>query len=909
MRYLYTLFFLTQLFASRAQSVSISGHIQDTIAKTPLQYAVVMATKLSDSTLVAFTRSDQNGVFKLEKLPLDTYQVVISHPGFGDQYFIALGSLAYQDFDFGRIILPPKSVDMKEVVIYAYKDPVYFKGDTLIYTADSFKVKQNATVEDLLKKLPGIKVDADGKITSQGKAVDQVLVDGDEFFGTDPTIATRNLGANAVESVQVYDKKNENAGDNGSETIKVMDLKLKEDAKKGYFGKLSAAADGQTFYEGELLASKFKGKQKISVFALGSNTPKSSFNWDEINKYGLNNEMQYWQDEDDTWYSMGNDNSGIPRTLKSGIYYSDKISSRTKLNFDYTFRSALLNALTTQTSQYFLSDTTYKTTQINRSTQQNNTHSINFSISQKLDSLTELELQPKVNLTGANDNNSELTDFISAAGLLSRNTNVLNSNSSKVNDLKGSAKLTRKFRKKGRQLVLNYNYTQVNTDNKGFLISANTFADISYGINSSIDQQKLKQSNSLSHYTAAVYTEPLTPKFKLEFSYDYTLNQGLQQKKTLDFAGGSYSVENKTLSNKFENNRKAQRGGIKLIYEVKKMTCSAGTKVRNIGISNINLISGQTIKQEVNNVLPFMSFSYKFSDNQRLYIRYQTGSKIPDLNQLQPVPDNTNPNQVVLGNPNLQPSFSQDINVNYNTFKPLSSRYLWTGVSFSTVNNAITTTVSYDSIGRSISEPLNVNGNYNAYLYGGGQIPLLSRKLTLNPQINAGYRNNISYINREKNITTEASGTFGLDLQLEKEKIQAAIGANYSYNNPVSTLNNQSNKPYSSQQYTGSFKLNLPKNFSLESDGNYTINSRRSNGYNINYFILNASMNKIFLKKENLIISLVANDILNQNISANRSVDFNVITDTKTTIIRRYFLLKAVWKFNSNKAKEDEDDF
>src|SRR5204862_4342732 len=137
-------------------------------------------------------------------------QVVISHPRFGDQTFILLGSKENTDFDLKKISLPSKSVTLSEVTVFGYADPVYYKGDTLVYTADSFDVKPNAVVEDLLKKLPGIKVDAKGKIYSQGKAVDQVLVDGDEFFGSDPTVATRNLSAESVESVQVYDKKNDN---------------------------------------------------------------------------------------------------------------------------------------------------------------------------------------------------------------------------------------------------------------------------------------------------------------------------------------------------------------------------------------------------------------------------------------------------------------------------------------------------------------------------------------------------------------------------------------------------------------------------------------------------------------------------------------------------------------------------
>ena len=177
-------FILLLSISSFAQKLSVAGKLQDTVAKLPLKNAIIMAIKLSDSTLVNFTRSDDNGFFKLKELPIDTYQVVISHPKFADQGYFIFGNSKNLDYDFGKIILQPKTLGLEEVTIFAFRDPIYYKGDTLIYTTDSFKVTANATVEDLLKKLPGLKVDKDGKITSQGKKVDKVLVDGDEFFGS-----------------------------------------------------------------------------------------------------------------------------------------------------------------------------------------------------------------------------------------------------------------------------------------------------------------------------------------------------------------------------------------------------------------------------------------------------------------------------------------------------------------------------------------------------------------------------------------------------------------------------------------------------------------------------------------------------------------------------------------------------
>lgn len=892
-----------------SQKMSISGNVQDTSAKTPLQYAVAMAIRLNDSVLVSYTRTDEKGSFNLS-LPIDTVQVIISHPKFGDQSFYIFGSTANHEFDFGKIILPPISHTLQEIVIYAYKDPVYYKGDTLVYTADSFKVKPNATVEDLLKKLPGIKVDAEGKITSQGKKVDQVLVDGDEFFGSDPTVATQNLSANTVESVQVYEKKNDQATDDADETIKVMNLKLKEDAKKGYFGKLSAASDMQKFYEGELLANKFNNRQKISVFALGSNTPRSSLGWGDMYKYGLNNEMNMLSDEDGNMYwseDQNEKNAGIPRTLKTGIYYNDKLSSKTKLTSNYTYNNNQLASTSQTASQYFLTDTSYSTASNTRSEQVNELHNVNFDLSQKLDSLTELRIIPRLKLNSSKITKNNTTDFINDSDSLVRKTDITNRNSSKGYDLNITATVTRKFKKRDRLLFISYNNVLTNNSSEGILLSNNTYFNNSTVPNDSINQKKINTNNNQSHNTTIKYTEPLTKKINLEFTYNLNYSKSIQDKSTLNYANGEYSVKDSLFTNKFENNRMNNRFGLKFIYEVNKQRLSLGTKLRQVSVKNTNLITNQQIGQTVNNILPFLTYRYKFSDNKRFYMEYTTSSGQPGIDQLQPVQDNTNPNQIKKGNPGLLPTFKQEFEASYNSYKAITGNYLWTHISYSTTANAFTNAIEYDSIGRTITTPVNVNGNYD-FNYGiSGAYTLFSGLLSLEPDLNFNYNSYSNFINYQKNITTTANTSAGLGLNLRLDTLEFGVGYNFDYNSPASTINAANNKPYTSQEIEANLLLRLPFKCLLETDINYTINSQRSQGYNINYFIWNASLKKIFFKNENFVLSIDAMDILNQNVNASRTVQDNVITDNKTNIITRYILLKAVYKFNSNKVKDEDD--
>ena len=634
--------------------MSISGNVQDTILKSPLKNAVAIAVRIKDSVLIAHTRTDANGRFTMANLPIDTVQVTISDSKFAEQSFYVFGSTTNYEFDFGKIILPPKSQQLAEVIIYAFKDPVYYKGDTLIYTADSFKVKPNATVEDLLRKLPGIKVDAQGKITSQGKDISQVLVDGDEFFGSDPTVATKNLAAQGVESVQVYEKKNENAADGEEETTQVMNLKLKDDAKKGYFGKVSAASDFQNFHEGEILANKFKKSLKVSVFALASNTPRSSFGWGDMYKYGLGND-NVMEGEDGEWYWNGNSNQnkGIPQTLKSGFYYSDKLGKKTKIGLNYTYNNNQLNAIGATSSQYFLSDTNYVTENVSENIQITEGHVINFKLTQTIDSLTELEIEPKFKLNSNKQNNFQITNFLTAEDTLARQTNVSNTNEAEGYVFTTNIKLKRSFKNRDRQFRMNYNVNLVDDKSNGILKSDNTYFN-SLIPNDSINQKKSGASNSQSHNGNIVYTEPLTKKIKLEFEYNFNYNVSQQSKVSQNYTNGEYTGYDSTLTNDFENIKMINRFGVKFIHETKKQSFNFGARIRNVDIENTNIITDKVFKQSVNNVLPFLGYMYRFSDNSRFNVKYSTSSVQPSVSQLQPIPDNSNPNQIKSGNFLLQ---------------------------------------------------------------------------------------------------------------------------------------------------------------------------------------------------------------------------------------------------------------
>lgn len=894
---------------SFSQTMRISGNVVDTNGVTPLKNSLATAVRVKDSLLLGFQRADENGFFEMKNLPMDTFMLTISHPKFDSRTFYIVGNPENLEIDIPIIKMPGKATDMEEMVIYAYKDPIYFKGDTLVYVADSFKVGPNAVVEDLLKKLPGIEVDSEGKIKSQGQEITKVLVDGDEFFGTDPTIATKNLGANAIESVQVYEKND--VGQFGSEEkIKVLDLKLKDDAKKGYFGKASGASDfgiaqkDRPFYEGELLFNRFNSTQKLSVFALGTNTPRSNFGWSDVNRFGLDNESGSGNP-----FNMSGNNqaNGIPRTLRAGVYFSDKIgkNKNTKIGANYTYTNTELITNSGSRTSFFLPDTTYFTDDSTRNLSRNESHMINLSLDSQLDSLTNLVVKPTFRVDQATTDNNTFTQYLNESSTPTLESFANNKNKSIGLNGALTVGLIRKFMKPRRQINVDYYFNFIDNKTNGNLLTR-TNVQMYPMLNDTVDQSKKNYNDEMTNNFFVSYTEPFGQYLKGTLMYNYKIENLDQDRTTNDFVNGGYTGFREDLSNIFETNRNEHKAGFKLQFDKAKHTAFARVDVRNVDIDNINLVTTNSIHQNITNVLPSARYQYKPSMSRSLTITYNTNSNQPSINDLQPVQDNSNPNRLREGNPDLRPNYMHSVNAWFNNWSPLKGSFVWAGINAALDNNAFASSTSYDQFGRMVTQTVNVDGNFYGNFYGGAGIPIKGKTIQIHPNVNGGYNHYSNFINGEKNVTDNLNLSGGGEFRFQWDSLEFNIGGRYSWNNPKSSLSTASNTPYGVQLYTARFLWRLPLGFQIKTDANYTINSQLAEGYNLNYFIWNAEVSKSFLKTENLIVSIIGNDILNQNINAGRTVTGNMVVDNRTRVISRYFLLKLTYKFNHTKTREDE---
>ena len=908
---------------SFGQNMNIYGTINDTLNKRPKENAVVMLVRLSDSVLIDFQRTNENGEFYIST-PMDTVEIIISHHQNDDKIIFFFPSKDRLNLDLSNTILPEKSEMMEEVTIYAYKDPVFFRGDTLVFLADSFQTKKNAVVEDLLKKLPGVEVDKSGNITSQGREVNKVLVDGDEFFGSDPTIATKNLGAKSIESVEIYEEENTDSDETSEETIQVMDLRLKEDAKKGYFGRFSLATDFGTtpnvdylsnFFENEILFNRFNKDFKLSVFNLASNTPRANFGYGDIRKFGISTSNGNFFSDDDRggWWGGSNqfNNNGIPQTIKSGVFFSNKLNDKVKIGFNYSRNQTDLRSESNRNTQYILRDTTYTVGEQNQSRQENRDHLINGRLEIKLDSLTEIEILPTYSLSLGSTSNFLQNHFLTRSGDTNSISKVSQDFENRSSTFATEVRLKREFKKKDRLLKYAFQYRETENDQDQFNYTRNEYADPLYQ-NDTINQLQDFFSNSDRYRSQLLFREPITKKWGIDIEHLFQINNSEQRLETFDFNtfSSDYSNLDSLFSNDFQNTKQTNRGGLFYRYRYKKNSLKVGAYARNVLIIN-QALDGTSLTDDLNfwDVLPQLSFRHKFSNSQRFRFNYKTNSRQPSLNQLQPVQNNANPNKISQGNPELVPDYTHMLSASYNHWKGLTGSYIWTNLTHRTVQNAFSTEVTYDSLGRSISKSINVDqqqfNNFNL----GGKIPIGNTPLGLRGGTFTSYNITKNIIDGLENTTKTFSNMAELSLEFETDSLFFEIGAELSYSKPNNSLPFYNNVPFTTQNYFAELSIELPWNMEVEIAGDYTINNQWADGYNISFLLLDCYIGKRFLENENLILAIEGNDILNQNTMVQRSVQNNMIIDDQTTIISRYFLLKMTYKFNNNKTKVKDESF
>lgn len=915
------LFYLFALlcYTGLAQTGSIRGVLQDTAEFKTVAYSTVMALNAGDSSIIRFTHTKDNGGFVLEKLPAGKIRLLASRPGFADyEDYVELAE--GEQKDVGTINMLSKTNLLKEVIIRDRLEAIRIKGDTTEFLVDSFLTNKNANVEDLMKRLPGIQVDKDGKITAHGKEVQKVLVDGEEFFGDDPTIATRNIKATQVESVQVFDKKSDQATITGVDDgikEKTINLKLKEDAKKGYFGKVAAGLGTEHRYEHDAMFNKFNKKQKISVYGAASNTNKTGLSWEDSQKYGGDGDQNFFTDDDGNSYMYYNNNDGfdgvgVPQTWYAGAHYSDKIKNdKHVFSVNGSHKEMSVEGFDSNYTKYILPDTFYFNNEKNEINNFKRKNSISANYTLAYDSFTTIKLK----LDGTQG------DYRRNSTYQSENRNeenaLVNSNSRTYNEegqnegINGSLNYIRKFRKQNRSLSLGSTIDYNEQTSDGFLVSSTNFYNPDTGfISNSIDQKKINNTIT-NHYTFnGTYTEPLNKKFSVITDYSLNVNNDQSTRLTLEkSATPEYDTRLDSLSNDFRYDVLVNRGGLTLKYQFKKITTSAGGRVSYTDLEQNNLVNNNKQTQTFVNYFPSARFNYKIGTSSAFDISYNGNTRQPSLQQIQPITDNTNPLDLYIGNTSLVQSFSNSYRVQYNFYKPLTGTSLWSNASFTHTYDAFATRDYVDTSGRRVHQTVNTDGNRSFYGAVYHNMQLKKLKMGLHNSISASLSRSVNFVNALQNVNNNQSVTYGLDLSKDEEdKYYVSVEGNLTYNRSTTSIRPDVLTQYWMQEYQLYIQYSLPFDVKLETDVTYNVRQKTAEfNNNLNTTIVNVGLERAFGKKENLEVGFYIKDLLNQNIGFRRTANSNFINENIHTVLRRYFMLKLTYTFNSANREVKED--
>jgi len=904
-----------------AQTANITGRLTDSVNFNTVAYSSISIIGFTDSLFYYTGYSKDNGSFEAAKIPYGKYILMLTRPGYADLNEIIIADTPQKDK--GTFYMLLKENLLKEVVINEWSHAIRIKGDTTEFLADSFIHKANANVEDLLKKLPGIQVDRDGKITAQGETVKRVLVDGEEFFGDDPTIATRNLKAENVEKVQVFDSRSEQSiltGVEDGQKEKTINLTLKEDAKKGYFGKARAAygpSENIDRFENEAMINSFNAKRKLSAFGTFTNTNQTGLNWNDAERFAGGMGEVSFNDEDgsiSTTYTTGNDDmlarSGIPKTGYAGAFYSNKFNQgKQALNGSINYKSFNVGGFDNNVTKYILPDTVYFNNDANTFNINREIYNFSSRFDLKPDSMSTLSFTVKGNVSSGSGISRFNTQNLNGLAQLVNNNSRTDSSTNNSKNADITTYYSRRFKTKGRSVSANFSFKYNDADRDGFINSVTRF----YGTNDSLNtfnQMKLNNTNNNDISGKFTYSEPIIKDWFLISDYTFSAKLNNTENSTFEKQGADYNFFVDSLSNNFNYNVLMHQGGLNIKHAGKKLSFSFGGKVAYTDLVQIDLLKKTQQNQPFYNFFPNANINYKIKNTSNLSVNYNGSTRQPSLQQIQPLQDNSNPLVLYLGNTNLVQSFTNNIWLNYNSYAPMKGRGFFARLSFNQTNNAFTNFDVVNANGVREYKTVNVNGNFSfngfSYIY----FDIKDYNLSLSIQLNGSYANNNNFVNGIFNNNKNANIGSGVNLNYELEDVfDIDLGYNINYNSTVSSLRKDIPVNFYTTEYNANISIYGLWGINFEPSLNYNYRQQTKDfNRNFNVLLLNAKIYKRFTKSKAIEASVFAYDILNRNIGFNRTANSNFISENTFVILQRYVLFGLTYYLSGGAGKKIIDD-
>ncbi|MES2566714.1 MAG: TonB-dependent receptor [Bacteroidota bacterium] len=928
LRLLLLIISLCSAFIIEAQTFSVSGKLIDETKQPAIGSSIILLNP--DSSFVKGTTTDLDGVFKIETINQGAYILKILSLGY-KPVFKSI-QLETQSIELGTIALKPQTTNLKEVTVEAQIALATQNGDTTSFNSKAYKVNKDATAEDLVSKMPGVTI-VDGKVQAQGEEVKTVLVDGKPFFGDDANAVLKNLPAEVIDKVQVFDRKSDQSqftGFDDGNTSKTINIVTKAQFKNGAFGRTYAGYGYEDKYKAGANVNIFKGDRRITILAQSNNVNEQNFSSEDLvgvsssgggGKRGGRGQGGAPSNGSDN-FQVSNQN-GINTTSLFGLNYADKFGKKTEITGSYFFNWTQNDSRSSLLQQYILgSNIGLIYNETNNSTSNNFNNRINFKIETKLDSMNSIVVQPKISFQ-TNQSAKKLNG--STTKELMNLNNTENNSSSDIDGYSISVPILYRysFAKRGR--TISFSATPAATKNSGenLLYTLNSYNRDTLMYTDTIDQKSKILKNGKSINGNISYTEPLNKFNFLLFNYNAVYSDNYSSKRTFDKNNNDYTYADldSNLTNVFRNQYQSQSGSLGYRFQKEKFNFSVNTAYQWALLSKQQEIpTSYQLSKTFESVLPSAQLQYKFTPKKNFRLNYRTSNNAPGIDQLQDVVNNNNSLQLSTGNPDLKQDFQNNLNMRYsavNTEKATSFFALLGGnYSDNYIGNstliATSDTVVYNSFylqrGSQIVRPVNLNGYYSIRSFINYTFPIKKIKTNLSVNVSGNYSNVPGLINTKTNYAKTSTGGLGLIFSSNiSEKFDFTLSSNSSYSQIENTLQSNSNTTYLSQQSKLKITANPWKGLVLQSEFTNTYFSGLTSAFNQSISLWNAGIGYKFLKNRQAELRLSIYDLLNENNSVTRTNTDSYIQDSQTNVLNRYYMLTFTYNFKKYFAKKETE--
>ncbi len=924
--------------SSFAQSdYSIKGVVQDTLGNSLISATALLLEK-SDSTLIDFTRTELDGSFKFKNVKPGNHLVKFTYVGFLPKT-IDVSSTPGNDIDLGTIQMSEFASELMEVVIKAAKASMKMRGDTIEYDASTFQVPEGSSVEDLLKRLPGIEIEQDGSILSDGKAVSKVTVDGKSFFGSDPKAATKNLPAESISKVQVFDTKTEEdeiTGGTSEATDKTMNLDLKEGFKKGGFGKVVAGAGTESTAEIKGNYNKFNDKIQFSIVGVGNNTGRNGLNWDDYQDFMGSNSWNFGEGteygfggrggfytitfgggEDDIESSIqsiffGGNRGGFPENYNGGINFNYD-HNKNKLSSVYYYNQAGLDKTTNSNQRNFYQDFTTEQKSFREDSDLSKGHRAELSFEKEIDSLHTIIISADLAAVDKLENSIGNTNLSRDGQLSTLNeyNNILNTNGYLANS---EVIFRKKFMKKGRRMGLNASYLLTQLEKDGDQSSVINFYEATDTTTLNIDQLTNNVADKNVFKANALFVEPLSKRFYLQTFYNYSHRNEDGDRDVLDVEAGN-GVLNGFLSRTYENTIAKNRIGSSLRYSHNGMNVSIGLAYQAFKLDGLfegkgnNGLMG-TVDKKYENWIPNLSFNMSPVRNSYLSFGYSVGAQEPSINNLQAIVDNSNPLYIREGNPDLVPTLSHVISGSYRMNMPASSIRFNVNGSYTYFEDQLIYDVTIDDNLITTTKPINYTGGTRFQANVSLNMPIIKNKITARMGLWSTASKSFSQVNDILNKTNTIAYRPSIRLNITPHpNFSTYINGSLNLTDTKYDINTSEDQQTTNQNL--GIEVNAKTFWGVYFSTNFDYQRIQNDRFDVDQSvpILNASIYKQFLPKNALEVRMSLYDAFNRNQSVSQSASGYGVSETRVTALARYVMVSLAYNIRGMKSGVTKDSW